>query len=131
MPLFGVTPALSIVVLPLLALLMLLTALGVSLWLSALDVQYRDVKHVLPFLIQVWMYACPIIYPISLIPERWHLVYGLNPMVGAVEGFRWALTGQGDPPIALIAQSGLIGLLVLVSGAMFFRRTERTFADTI
>lgn len=131
MPFFGVIPSLTILAAPLFAVLALVSALGVSLWMSALDVQYRDVKHVLPFLVQVWMYASPIIYPSAMIPAVLQPVYALNPMVGAVEGFRWALTGRGDPPVLLAAISGVVGLLFLTSGAMFFRRTERTFADTI
>ena len=131
MPFFGVIPSLTILAMPLFVVLALVSSLGVSLWLSALDVQFRDVKHVLPFLTQVWMYATPIIYPSTMIPTALQPVYALNPMVGAVEGFRWAITGQGEPPVLLAVISGIVGLLFLVSGAMFFRRTERTFADTI
>lgn len=131
MPFFEVIPSLTILALPLFVVLALVSSLGVSLWLSALDVQFRDVKHVLPFLVQVWMYATPIIYPSTMIPAALQPVYALNPMVGAVEGFRWAMTGRGEPPVLLAVISGVVGLLLLISGAMFFRRIERTFADTI
>jgi lipopolysaccharide transport system permease protein len=131
MPFFGVIPSFTILTLPLFVVLALVSSLGVSLWLSALDVQFRDVKHVLPFLVQVWMYATPIIYPSTMIPASLRPVYGLNPMVGAVEGFRWAITGRGELPVLLVVISAVVGLLFLVSGAMFFRRIERTFADTI
>jgi lipopolysaccharide transport system permease protein len=131
MPFFGVFPSPTILAAPLFVVLALVSGLGVSLWLSALDVKYRDVKHVLPFLLQVWMYASPIIYPSTMIPTFLRPVFALNPMVGAVEGFRWALTGRGDPPLLLAVVSGIVGLLLLATGAMFFRRVERTFADTI
>lgn len=131
MPFFGVFPSLTILAAPLFVMLALVSGLGVSLWLSALDVKYRDVKHVLPFLVQVWMYASPVIYPTTMIPPSLQPVFALNPMVGAVEGFRWSLTGRGDPPLLLAAVSLVVGLLFLASGAMFFRRVERTFADTI
>jgi lipopolysaccharide transport system permease protein len=131
MPSFDVFPSSAILAAPLFVVLALVSALGVSLWMSALDVQYRDVKHVLPFLVQIWMYASPIIYPSTMVPTAVRPVYALNPMVGAVEGFRWALTGRGEPPVLLAVISGIVGLLFLASGAMFFRRTERTFADTI
>jgi lipopolysaccharide transport system permease protein len=131
MPLFGVFPSLTLLAMPVFAVLALVSGLGVSLWLSALDVKYRDVKHILPFLVQVWMYASPIIYPVTMVPRTLRPVYGLNPMVGAVEGFRWALTGHGEPPVLLAVISGIVGLLLLGSGVMFFRRVERTFADMI
>ena len=131
MPFFGVVPSLTVLAMPVFVLLALVSGLGVSLWLSALDVKYRDVKHVLPFLVQVWMYASPIIYPSTMVPRKALPVYALNPMVGAVEGFRWALTGYGEPPVLAAVISGIVGLLLLASGVMFFRRIERTFADTI
>jgi lipopolysaccharide transport system permease protein len=128
---FGVAPAGTIVYLPLFLLLAMTVALSVSLWLAALHVHYRDIDHVLPFMTQVWMYATPIIYPSSIIPEQWQPLYGLNPMTTVVEGFRWSLTGQGAPatPMALISIS--VTLVVLISGMVFFRRTERTFADIV
>jgi lipopolysaccharide transport system permease protein len=131
LPFFGVFPSPTIFAAPLFVVLAFMSALGVSLWLSALDVRYRDVKHVLPFLVQVWMYASPIIYPSTMLPTSVQPVYALNPMVGAVEGFRWALTGHGEPSLLLAAISGVVGFVLLASGAAFFRRTERTFADTI
>ena len=121
----------SLLWVPLLAFLALLTAFGIGLWLSALNVQFRDVQHAVPFLIQIWMFATPIAYPSSLLPEPWRTVYGLNPMVGVVEGFRWALLGSGRPPGLPLAVSSVAALALLVSGAFFFRRVERTFADVV
>ena len=121
----------SLVSLPFLALLALLTAFGVGLWLSALNVQYRDVQHAVPFLIQIWMFSTPIAYPSSLLPEPWRTVYGLNPIVGVVEGFRWALLASGRPPGLPLVVSLVAALVLLVSGAFFFRRVERTFADVV
>lgn len=117
-------------VLPLL-LLALVTALGVGLWLSALNVQYRDVRYVTPFLTQVWLFITPIAYPSSLLSEPWRTLYGLNPMAGVVEGFRWALLGTETAPGAMIFVSSLAALAILVGGAFYFRRMERTFADVI
>lgn len=131
MALFGITPSSTILILPLSLALLFGLALGVSLWLAALNVRYRDVNYLLPFLIQVWMYASPIIYPTTLIPERWRILYGLNPMVGIVEGFRWALTGRGEIPISTFLFSVFVVLLVMTSGMIFFRRVERTFADVV
>lgn len=128
---YGVVPTVATLTLPAFLLLAMATALGVSLWLSALNVQYRDVRYVIPFLVQFWMYATPVVYPSSLIPERWRVLYGLNPMVGVVEGFRWALLGQGAPPGPMLAASMAMVLLILVSGAFYFRHMERTFADVV
>jgi lipopolysaccharide transport system permease protein len=117
--------------LPLLILLALLTALAVGLWLSALNVQYRDVQHMVPFIIQVWMYASPIVYPIETIPEGiWRLLYGLNPMVGVIQGFRWALLGTDPPDITMLISIGMV-VILLVSGLFYFRRMEKTFADIV
>lgn len=124
-------PSLSLLWLPFLASLAFLTALGVGLWLSALNVRYRDVQHAVPFLIQIWMFATPIAYPSSLLPEPWRTVYGLNPMVGVVEGFRWALLGSGRAPGLPLVVSVVAAVVLLVSGAFFFRRVERTFADVV
>jgi lipopolysaccharide transport system permease protein len=107
------------------------TALGVGLWLSALNVQYRDIQHVVPFLVQIWLFATPIAYPSSLLAGPWRTVYGLNPMVGVVEGFRWALLGSGAAPSLNVAVSALAALVIFVTGAFFFRRIERTFADVV
>lgn len=117
--------------LPFLLLLAIVTALGTGLWLSALNVTYRDINYILPFLTQFWLFITPIAYPASLIPERWQLLYALNPMTGVVEGFRWALLGAGTPPGPMLAVSSLIALAVLVSGLFYFRRMERTFADMV
>jgi lipopolysaccharide transport system permease protein len=131
MALLGVTPGLTVLAVPFFLLLAVATALGVSLWLAALNVQYRDVNYILPFLIQVWMYATPVIYPSSLVPERWRVLYGLNPMAGVVEGFRWAVTGRTDLSWPMVAASTVVAGLLLVSGIAFFRQIERTFADIV
>jgi len=128
---FGVAPAVTVVYLPLFLLLAMAVSLGVSLWLAALNVKYRDINHLLPFIIQIWMYATPIIYPSSIIPERWQTVYGFNPMASIVEGVRWSLTGQGAPSSSMLLVSILFTLVVLASGLAYFRQTERTFADIV
>lgn len=127
---YGVHPGTAVIALPLLLLLALVTALGVGLWLSALNVEYRDVRYVVPFLTQFWMYATPIAYPSSLLPEPWRTIYGINPMVGVVEGFRWVMLGS-NPPGAMIYISAVTAILVLIGGAFYFRRMERTFADIV
>ena len=129
MPCYGIMPSWHIVFLPLFVLLATITSLGVGLWLSALNVQYRDVRYLVPFLTQFWMFATPIAYPSSLLEEPWRTVYGINPMVGVVEGFRWALLGTESVPGYMIAVSSLVALVVLVTGALYFRRMEKTFAD--
>jgi lipopolysaccharide transport system permease protein len=128
---YGVVPNAAILLLPVFMLMAVGMALGVSLWLAALGVQYRDVNYLLPFVVQVWMYATPVVYPASLFPERWRPWLGLNPMAGVVEGFRWALTGSGEAPGLMLLVSAAIILLLLVSGLLFFRKTERTFADVV
>jgi lipopolysaccharide transport system permease protein len=128
---YGFRPTAGLALLPAFVLLAMITALGVGLWMSALNVYYRDVKYVTSFLIQVWMYATPIIYPVSMVPERFRLLYGLNPMMGVVEGFRWALLGHTSAPDSSVAVSSLVAAVVLVSGALYFRRMERTFADVV
>lgn len=127
---FAVPLTPTVVLLPLFMVLALVTALGVGLWLSALNVRYRDIRYVVPFLTQFWLLATPVAYPSSLIPEPWRTVYGLNPMVGVVEGFRWALLGT-KPPGPMLAASACVALVVLVSGAHYFRRMERSFADVV
>ncbi|MEP7340244.1 MAG: ABC transporter permease, partial [Acidobacteriota bacterium] len=127
---YGVAPSWQIVYLPLFLLLALITSLGVGLWLSALNVQYRDVRYVVPFLTQFWMLATPIAYPSSLIREPWRTVFGLNPMAGVVEGFRWALLGTAAPGKLMIVSS-FVAVVVLVGGAFYFRRMEKTFADVV
>jgi len=116
---------------PVFWLLALITALGVGLWLSTLNVRYRDVGYIVPFLTQLWLFATPIAYPSSLLSEPWRTVYGLNPMVGVVEGFRWALLGTNTAPGPIVTVSTLISVALLVTGALYFRRTEKTFADLI
>jgi lipopolysaccharide transport system permease protein len=128
---FRVTPTVHVVWLPLFLLLALTTSLGVGLWLSALNVQFRDVRYVVPFITQFWMFATPIAYPSSLLPERWRTVYALNPMVGVVEGFRWALLGTNTAPGPMIAVSSVAAIGILVSGAFYFRRMEKQFADVV
>ncbi len=124
-------PGWNILWLPLIVLLALMAALSMGLWLSALNVQYRDVQHMVPFIIQVWMYASPIVYPIEIIPEGiWRWLYGLNPMVGVIQGFRWALLGGNPPDITMLFSVGMV-LLLLVSGLYYFRRMEKTFADIV
>ncbi len=131
MLLFGVVPQLTaLAVIPLLALACV-TAFGVGLWLSALNVRYRDIRHILPFLIQVWLFATPIAYPSSLIDEPWRTVFALNPMVGVVEGFRWALLGADTAPGAMVLVSTTVAIAILVSGLYFFRHHEGTFADAV
>lgn len=128
---YGITPTLNVIWLPLLLLLTLITSLGVSLWLSALNVQFRDVRHAIPFLTQLWLFATPIAYPSSLLSEPWRTLYSINPMVGVVEGFRWALLGTDTAPGPMIIVSALAALAILVSGTFYFRRLEKTFADVI
>jgi lipopolysaccharide transport system permease protein len=128
---YGIVPTVNIVWLPFLVLLALGTALGAGLWLSAINVQYRDVRYVIPFLIQVWLFATPIAYPSSLLTEPWRTLYGLNPMVGVVEGFRWALLGTETAPGTAVMVSSFMAGILLVSGTFYFRRMERTFADVV
>jgi lipopolysaccharide transport system permease protein len=125
---FRVAPSPAIVLLPLLILVLMMCALGAGLWLSALDVEYRDISYIVPFLTQLWMVATPIAYPSSLIAEPWRTLYGLNPMVGVIEGFRWALLGT-TPSALMLFLSLCVALVILVSGAFYYRRAERTFAD--
>ncbi len=132
---YGIVPTPAILFLPGFLLLAMLTALGFGLWLSALNVRYRDINHLIPYIVQMWMYVTPVIYSTTLIPERFRWVLALNPMTGVVEGFRWALLGNYlqdvKPPGALFPISALITLIVLTTGLYFFRSTERTFADII
>ena len=128
---FGLMPTWGVLALPVFMLLAILTALAVGLWLSALNVRYRDVSHVIPFLTQVWMFASPVAYPVSLVPEKWRLLYSLNPMAGVIEGFRWALLGNESPDFSVIAVSAFMVFALMVPGLVYFRHTERTFADVI
>ena len=128
---FGIVPTWNMVWLPLLLLLALVTSLGVGLWLTAMNVQFRDVRYAVPFLVQAWMFATPIAYPSSLLDEPWRTLYGINPMAGVVEGFRWALLGTETAPGPIVLVSALVALGLLVSGAFYFRRMEKTFADVV
>jgi lipopolysaccharide transport system permease protein len=128
---FGAAPSLAYMWLPVLLLLACVTALGAGLWLAAASVKYRDVRHLVPFLTQLWFFATPIAYPSSLLDEPWRTLYGLNPMVGVVEGFRWALLGSQAAPWAAVAVSALMATAILVGGAYHFRQMERNFADAL
>ena len=128
---YGVVPGIEIVWLPAFILLMLIAALGVGFWLSALNVEYRDVRHALPFVNQFWLFVTPVVYSSSLVPERWQVVYGLNPMVGVVEGFRWALLGVGKGPSPMLIVSAVITVALFVTGIIWFQRREQTFVDTL
>ena len=128
---YGVRPTWAIVTLPAFLLLAMLTALGVGLWLSALNVKYRDVRYTISFLIQFWLFATPVAYSSSIVPARWRALYGLNPMAGVVEGFRWALLGKSEGPGALLAVSVAVVILILIGGLYYFRRMEAEFADLV
>ena len=128
---YGVTPSVQILWLPLFFLLTLVTSLGVGFWLSALNVEYRDVRFAVPFLTQFWMYATPIAYPSSMLPEPWRTLYGLNPMAGVIEGFRWSLTGHGDPPGRMFLASTGAVIVVLLGGIAYFQKMETTVADVV
>ena len=129
---YGLRPnPVAILWIPVFLTLALVTALGIGLWLSALSAKYRDIQHAVPFMVQLGLFATPIAYPSSLLPERWRLLYGLNPMAGVVEGFRWALLGTGNPLGLAMIVSSAAALALLLSGAFFFRRMERTFADVL
>lgn len=128
---YGVWPGLNVLWLPLLLLLAFVTALGVGLWFSALNVMFRDVRYAIPFLVQAWLFATPIAYSSSMLKGAWKTVYGINPMAGVVDGFRWALLGVQTRPGSMIAVSAGVASVLLVSGAYFFRRMEKVFADVI
>lgn len=128
---YQIVPTVAIFVLPIFVLMAFLAAVAVSLWLSALNVKYRDVGHLIPFLIQIWMYASPVVYPLSLVPERWRHLYSINPMVTVVEGFRWSLLGTPPPNGTVALISSAVVLVTLAGGLMYFKATERTFADVI
>ena len=128
---YRVRPTAAILWLPVFLLLAVLTALGVGLWLSALNAIYRDVRYVVPFLVQFWMFASPVAYPASLVPQKWRWLYGLNPMAGVIEGFRWSLAGNGEPPGQLIFVSAGVVILILVAGVAYFQKMETTIADVV
>jgi lipopolysaccharide transport system permease protein len=128
---YGFTPGLHVLYLPFFLILMVITALGTGYWLSALNVEYRDVSQILPFLAQFWMFLTPVVYSSSLVPGRWRVLYALNPMVGVVEGFRWSLLGVGTGPSPMLGASVLVALALFLSGIVWFRGRERTFADAV
>jgi lipopolysaccharide transport system permease protein len=128
---YGFAPTINVIWLPFFLLLALVTSLGVGLWLSVMNVQFRDVRYIIPFLTQAWLFLTPIAYPSSLIPEPWRILYGLNPMAGVVEGFRWALLGTDTAPGPMIIVSSVVALVLLIGGAFYFRRMEKIFADVV
>ena len=127
---YGIWPTIALIWLPAFLLLALITSLGVALWLSALNVQFRDIRYTVPFLTQFWLFATPVAYPSSLLSEPWRTLYGLNPMVGVVEGFRWVLLGS-NPPGPMIGVSAIVAICLLISGMYYFRHMEKTFADVV
>ena len=128
---YGIVPTWGALLLPCFILLTMLTALSVGLWLSVINVRFRDVAQATSFLIQIWLFASPVAYPVSVVPERWRALYSLNPMAGVIEGFRWALLGKQMPDIVSIITSAAVVLLLLVGGIIFFKRMENTFADIV
>ncbi len=128
---YDVYPSANIIFLPIFFLMIMITSMGVGFWLSAMNVQFRDIRYTLPFLTQFWMFATPIAYPSSLLSEPWKTIYGINPMVGVIEGFRWALLGTNTAPGPIIIVSFLVALFLLISGAFYFRRLEKNFADVV
>ncbi len=128
---YGILPTTAVVTLPFFVALAIVTALAVGLWLSALNVQYRDIRYTIPFLTQFWLFITPIAYPSSLVPQQWRIIYGLNPMAGVVEGFRWALLGRAEINVWMVVVSTVVVVLLLASGLMYFRRMEKTFADVV
>ncbi|MDP8910295.1 MAG: ABC transporter permease [Chloroflexota bacterium] len=130
MAVYGIVPTAAILALPLLVVLAAATALAVGLWLSALNVLYRDVRYVIPFVVQLWLFISPVAYPSSLVPEPWDAIYGINPMAGVIDGFRWALLG-GEAPGTMLVVSVLVTAALLVGGLLYFRRMERSFADVV
>jgi lipopolysaccharide transport system permease protein len=129
---YKITPSITALwAVPLFVLSSIVTALGVALWLSAINVKYRDVGYALPFISQFWLFITPVAYSSNVISDKWQVIYALNPMAGVVNGFRWALLGSGNPPDMLVAISSFISIIILLSGLVYFRNMERTFADTI
>jgi lipopolysaccharide transport system permease protein len=128
---YNLRPTVGVLLLPLWVILAMLTALAAGTWLSSLNVRYRDVKYTIPFLTQIWLFSTPIAYSSSIVPERWRVLYGLNPMAGVVEGFRWGLLGKKPPSLHMVMVSAGVVVLFLIGGLIYFRRTERTFADIV
>jgi len=127
----GIPLTWNVLTLPIFIVLAMLAATGVSLFFAATYVKYRDVAHVMPFVMQIWMFISPIVYPVSLVPEQWRLLYSLNPMVAVIEGFRWALVGQSAPDLLAMVASSVVGIVLLIAGTVYFRHMERQFADVI
>jgi lipopolysaccharide transport system permease protein len=128
---FGIVPTKGLLLLPVFILLVMVAALSTGLWLSALNVKYRDVGHAIPFIVQLWMFASPVAYPVSVVPERWRLIYSLNPMAGVIEGFRWALLGKEQPELGVIAITTVMIVILFLGGLVYFKRMEETFADVV
>jgi len=128
---FGIAPGWGILTAPLFLLLAVMTALAVGLWLSPLNARYRDVGHTIPVLAQIWMYASPVVYSVNMVPEKWRFVYGLNPLAGVIEGFRWALLDKQSPAFGVMVVSTIVVLALLAGGIVFFKRMERTLADIL
>lgn len=131
MAFYGMAPSWKFLLVPPLMIIAALLALSIGLWLAPINVRFRDIKHTLPFMIQIWMYASPIVYPLSMVPAQWQWAYSLNPMVGVIEGFRWAVFNQGEPNFTALGISGVMIVFLLAGGLVFFRRMERSFADVI
>lgn len=128
---YGITPTVAIITLPLFLILALATALGVGLWLSVLNVRYRDVRYTIPFLVQIWLFITPVVYSSTLVPAKWRVLYGLNPMAGVVEGFRWALLGKTNFSLPIVCASSTIVVVLVLGGLYYFRRMEKSFADIV
>lgn len=131
MAIYHVAPSGRVILVPILAVLAFVAASGVGIWLAAVNVRYRDVRYAAPFLIQLWLFASPVAYPLSIVPQQWQTVYSLNPMVGVVEGFRWALLDIGTFPAGPLAISALVSIVALAAALVYFQRVERAFADVI
>jgi len=128
---YQIYPTVMVVFLPLLVILMMFTASGVGMFLAALNANYRDIRYTITFLVQFWMFASPVVYPVSMLPEKYHLVYALNPMAGVIEGFRSALLGTVAFPTQMLLVSTLVSIIIFIAGALYFRQTEHYFADVI
>ena len=128
---YGDPPKLTILLLPFFVLLAVLTSFAAGLWLAALTAEYRDIRHTIPFLMQIWLFLTPIAYPENLVPEKWRLLYGLNPMVSVIEGFRWALLGTPSPPLTTLLASGIAVVVIVCGGIRYFNNVETTFADVL
>ena len=128
---YRISPTAGIFLLPVFMLVAILTALGVGLWFTALNVKYRDVRFIVPFITQFWMFASPVAYSASLVPEKWRWLYALNPMAGVIEGFRWALLGKSAPDFMLMLVSFVAVCAVVITGLFYFRKMEKTFADLV